>query len=95
MQTIDDLELTDATVRPENLLYRLFNEHGVRVFEPIDVKDQCSCSETKVRDMLSGLTSDDRAESVESGDIQVVCEFCSENYSFDPDVFYGRLQGYQ
>lgn len=87
MQTIDDLELTDATVRPENLLYRLFNEHGVRVFEPIDVKDQCSCSETKVRDMLSGLTSDDRAESVESGEIQVVCEFCSENYSFDPESF--------
>ncbi len=87
MQTIDDLELTDDAVQPETLLYRLFNEHGVRVFDSIKVRDNCSCSESKVRDMLSGLTVQERSESVESGQIQVACQFCSQDYSFDPDSF--------
>ena len=82
-----DLELTDDAVQPETLLYRLFNEHGVRVFDSIKVRDNCSCSESKVRDMLSGLTVQERSESVESGQIQVACQFCSQDYSFDPDSF--------
>lgn len=87
MQTIDDVELTDILVEPEKLLYRLFHEHGVRVFEPTRVRDNCSCSREKVNDVLAGLTADERAESVEDGEITVKCEFCSAAYTFDPASF--------
>ena len=87
MNTIDDIELTDIEVEPEKLLFRLFHEHGVRVFEPTLVQDNCSCSEQKVTDMLAGLSAEERDGSVEDGEIRVTCEFCSQGYSFDPAVF--------
>jgi molecular chaperone Hsp33 len=87
MGTIDDVELTDLMVEPEKLLYRLFNEHGVRVFESTGVRDNCSCSHTKVTDMVTGLSIQERQESVEEGLIHVKCEFCSQTYSFDPASF--------
>ncbi len=87
MKTVDDIELTDSAVQPEKLLFRLFNEHGVRVYDSQKVLDDCSCSEQKVTDMLEGLSADERQESVEQGDIQVKCEFCSQSYSFDPAIF--------
>ncbi|EFL89180.1 Hsp33 family molecular chaperone [Ahrensia sp. R2A130] len=85
MGTIADVELTDAAVQPERLLFRLFNEHGVRVFDAQKVADDCSCSEDKVRGMLEGLTADQQGESAEDGAIQVDCEFCSKRYRFAPD----------
>jgi len=87
MGTIDDIELTDASVEPERLLFRLFHEHGVRVFDSARVLDNCSCSYEKVEDMLSGLSPDERMESVEEDEIRVTCEFCSKKYAFDPAHF--------
>lgn len=87
VQTITDDELTDASIEPERLLYRLFHEHGVRVFDAISVKDNCSCSSEKVYSMLAGLSSDERAQSIEDGEIAVTCEFCSQAYRFDPKHF--------
>lgn len=87
MGTIEDVELTDATVEPERLLFRLFHEHGVRVFDPTPVADDCACSERKVRNVLENLSETERAESVENGGIHVTCEFCSTKYSFDPAEF--------
>lgn len=87
MKTIEDVELTDTNVEPERLLYRLFHEHGVQVFDGVPVKDNCSCSEQKVNDMLEGLSHDERAKSIENGEIKVTCEFCNHNYAFDPSAF--------
>ena len=87
MQTIDDVELTDGSVEPERLLYRLFHEHGVRVFDSAKVNDQCSCSAEKVENVLAGLSPEERNESIEDGQISVTCEFCSSTYSFDPASF--------
>ena len=44
LATIEPTELIDPTVGAERLLYRLFHEHGVRVFEGVKVADECSCS---------------------------------------------------
>ena len=84
METIADDELADPQVGSERLLYRLFHERGVRVFDPLEVRDNCSCSREKIRDVLLGMENDDLAASVEDGKISVKCEFCSANYEFDP-----------
>jgi molecular chaperone Hsp33 len=85
METVEDLELIDPTLSAERLLYRLFHERGVRVFESIDVKAKCSCSRESVSAMLKSFTQEDRDDMVENGVISVTCEFCSETYVFDPD----------
>lgn len=85
--TIEPAELIDPTVGAERLLYRLFNEHGVRVFRGVRVADECSCSRERIRDILEGFTAEEIQDSVEDGVIKVNCEFCSKEYEFDPVEF--------
>jgi molecular chaperone Hsp33 len=87
LATIEPTELIDPTIGTERLLYRLFHEHGVRVFEGTDVADECSCSREKIRTILDGFTAEEIKDSVEDGAIHVSCEFCSTQYSFDPAEF--------
>lgn len=82
--TIDDSELIDEDLGVHKLLYRLFHERGVRVFEGNAVVDQCSCSREKVESLLRSFTPEQRDESVENGKISINCEFCSTLYEFDP-----------
>jgi molecular chaperone Hsp33 len=85
--TIEPGELIDPTIEPERLLYRLFHEHGVRVFPGVHVADECSCSRDRIRGILEGFSAEEIAESTEDGRIAVNCEFCSKEYEFDPAEF--------
>lgn len=87
MATIADVELVDREINVETLLYRLFNEPGVRVFGARSIIDNCSCSIDKVRSILSGFDPDEIEESTINGQIEVKCEFCSTGYQFDAKEF--------
>lgn len=87
LATISPDELFDPTVGSERLLYRLFHEHGVRVFDSVAIEDDCSCSREKLRAILDGFTAEEITESTENGTIRVSCEFCSQHYEFDPAEF--------
>jgi molecular chaperone Hsp33 len=82
--TVEDLELIDPALSSERLVYRLFHEPGVRVFEAGDVQAECSCSRDAVEAMLKSFSQDDRDHMVEDGRISVTCEFCSASYQFAP-----------
>jgi molecular chaperone Hsp33 len=84
METVEDLELVDPALSSERLLYRLFHEPGVRVFDSIGVVAQCSCSRPRVEAMLKSFSQDDRDHMVENGQISVTCEFCNSKYEFAP-----------
>lgn len=85
--TIEPTELIDPTVGAERLLYRLFHEHGVRVYEGVHVADQCSCSDGKIRGILKGFSAEEIKESIEDGRIRVNCEFCSKAYEYESSEF--------
>ncbi|MER9251814.1 Hsp33 family molecular chaperone [Mesorhizobium sp. M0598] len=85
--TIEPTELIDPTIGAERLLYRLFHEHGVRVFGGVPVADQCSCSREKIHGILEGFSAEEIRDSTEDGSIHVACEFCSKQYDFDPAEF--------
>jgi len=85
--TIEPTELIDPTIEPERLLYRLFHEHGVRVFPGTGVEDRCSCSRDRIMGILEGFSAEEIADSTEDGSIKVNCEFCSKEYEFDPAEF--------
>lgn len=85
--TISPDELFDPTVSSERLLYRLFHEHGVRVFDSSPIVDECTCSREKIRGILDGFTAEEILESTVDGAISVDCEFCSKRYEFEPADF--------
>jgi molecular chaperone Hsp33 len=87
VETVSASELTDPQVGSERLLYRLFHERGVRVYEAGEVKDNCSCSRDKLFGVLSQMEKADVAENVIDGKIAVKCEFCSTDHVFTPDEF--------
>ena len=50
--TVADDELADPDVSAERLLFRLFHETGVRVFDPMPLEERCTCSAERIEAML-------------------------------------------
>jgi molecular chaperone Hsp33 len=86
--TIEDHELVDPGLSSERLLYRLFHERGVKVFETETVRATCRCSRDRIANMLKSFTPEERHEMVgDNGKIGVTCEFCSTFREFEPSEF--------
>ena len=68
----------------QTLLYRLFHEETVRVFEPRALEFRCRCSRERVAGMLQSLGRDEAfAAAEETGLAEITCEFCNRQYRFD------------
>jgi molecular chaperone Hsp33 len=86
METVEDHELLDPALSSERLLYRLFHEPGVRVFEGRPVVEACRCSQERILAMLRRFTDEERAHMTgDDGRIAVTCEFCSTRYTATPE----------
>ncbi|MFC3163114.1 Hsp33 family molecular chaperone [Ciceribacter thiooxidans] len=83
VDTVDADELTDPQIGIERLLFRLFHERGVRVYQPQPVFDRCSCSREKIKGVLKSFSDEEIEESQEDGAITVTCEFCSTTYRYE------------
>ena len=85
-ETLGEEELTDPELTTDRLLYRLFHEDGVRMFEPKPLKAKCRCSQEGVVGMLRSFPISERAEMIEAdGLIRVTCEYCSTVYEIEPE----------
>lgn len=83
--TTGEDELLDPNLEAEQLLYRLFHEDGVRVFDSQPLRSECRCSQDRILGLLKSFDKDAVAEMVEEdGLIRVTCEYCSRTYSCDP-----------
>lgn len=73
------------STRPEELLYRLYHEETVRLYEPKPLEFGCTCSQERVEGMLRALGRDEVEATLEdrNGEIEVICEFCATRYVFD------------
>jgi molecular chaperone Hsp33 len=76
-------ELLDPGLRAEDLLFRLFHEDGVRVFEARPLAARCTCNAGKIAAVLSRYAAEDLKDMAEGGRIRVDCEFCRRDYWFD------------
>jgi molecular chaperone Hsp33 len=83
MGTCSPEELVDPALSPNDLLYRLFHEEGVRVYDPHAFRHECRCSEVRVKDMLRALPRDEIESLAIDGLVIVTCEFCNKGYKFD------------
>ncbi len=76
-------ELLDPAVTPDQLLYRLFHEDGVRVFRTRPLRHACRCSRDKVAATLRAFPRAEIDAMAEDGALTVTCEFCKADYRFD------------
>lgn len=68
----------------QELLYRLFNEEKVRLFEPEPVVFRCTCSRERIENMLLALGRPEVQSVLEERDsLDVDCEFCNRHFHFD------------
>jgi molecular chaperone Hsp33 len=81
--TVEDHELLDPTLSPEQLLFRLFHEDGVRVLPTVPLRAQCRCSRERIAAFLDTFDPNEVASMrTDTGEIEVICEFCSSAYRF-------------
>lgn len=85
LQTTQADELLDPNLSAEELLYRLYHEDGVRVFNAKPVRAACDCNADKIGAVLARYDEADLSEMVVDGAIRVTCEFCRREYRFAPD----------
>lgn len=88
--TVEDHELLDPGLTPEDLAYRLFHERGVTAFPVQALRESCRCSDERIETMLRSFSQKERDDMVgDDGMIGVTCEFCSTLRRYDPSDFSG------
>ncbi len=71
-------------LKSEEILYRLFNEEKVRLFEPETIEFSCTCSRKKIEKTLLAMGRTELEEILKERElIEVDCEFCREHFCFD------------
>jgi len=86
-------ELTDPALSTHTLLYRLFHEDGVRVYETRDLSFGCSCSEQRALAVLGRIPATEIDELLIEGVVEVVCQFCNRRQTFTPEEIAAQREG--
>jgi molecular chaperone Hsp33 len=85
-ETLADHELVNAELSAGDLLYNLFHEDGVRLFEAKPIETACTCSQSRITALLKQFGAEAAADMIESdGLIRVRCEYCNVSYDVRPD----------
>jgi len=87
MSSATAAELVDPQLSPHRLLYRLFHDEGVRVFETHPLEARCRCSRERIAGILRSFPPADIEEMRQDAVTTVTCEFCNTRYDFAPDEF--------
>ena len=84
MKSITADEMLDPNLSTNGLLYRLYHENGVRVFDGKPLHFACRCSRDKVARTLAAFSVSDLEDmKTDEGLIVATCEFCRAEYAFD------------
>lgn len=86
-------ELMDPALAPDQLLYRLFHEPGVRAFQPYALVANCRCSHRRVARTLAAFPRDEVISMMDEGRVSVRCEFCGADYAFDQNALEALYAG--
>ncbi len=81
--TLKSYELLDPLLPTRELLYRLFNEDGVWVYDAVPMHAGCRCSREKIQNVLRSFGPEELADMVEDdGKLRVTCQFCTTTQGF-------------
>lgn len=86
LQQLTDTVKNDElfTLEANELLYRLYNQETVKVFEPQLVEFHCGCSRERSASAILTIGKDEINDIlVNEGTISLHCDYCGTTYSFD------------
>ena len=89
MSSVTAAELLDPALAPADLLFRLFHEDGVRVFNQQRLAFGCRCSRARAARILASLPRREVEELIVDGKVAVTCQFCNETQDFDEGEIAG------
>lgn len=89
MHSVKEEELLDPQLDLDSLLYRLFNEDGVRVFDAASLAKGCRCDRARLLAVISQFSDDDVDHMTVDGKLSVNCQFCNKNFDFSPEEARG------
>ncbi len=93
MSSLSTAELLNPEIPTNGILYRLYHENGVRVFDSRPIEFRCRCSRDKIAEALASFEPGSLADMrTDDGLIVATCEFCHTDYEFD-DGQIGQLRG--
>lgn len=79
--TLKDEELLQ--LENETLLYRLYHQEQVRLFDPKAHQFKCSCSKERTAKAIKAIGQEEAKSIIaEQGQIDITCEFCHHQYQF-------------
>ena len=82
--TLTDEEL--LSVEYETLLYRLYHQDPLKIFNPKIVQYRCTCSRKRTQEALRTIDRNElKAILKEEGAVTLNCQFCHKEYSFNAD----------
>lgn len=82
--TLSDEELSDDVLTIDRLLFRLFHEDDVRVYDKISIKHGCKCDPERLKAVLQHSNPDDLHDMAdENGMIELNCQFCPKKFEFN------------
>ena len=84
-ETIEDAELLDPDLSMGRLLFRLFNEDGVRVFDRRDLVKRCACDRQKLVRVIASFPEAEAREMAVDGKVVMTCEYCAKDFPFTLD----------
>jgi len=83
LSTLGKEEFLSTNITSEEILYRLFNELEITVYDKIIIRDQCRCSEEKIKLAINNLSKKELEDIADqNGNVKVVCEFCKKERTF-------------
>ncbi len=85
MSSATPAELVDPLLSPHRLLFRLFHDEGVRVYQTHPLEARCRCSKERIARILRSFPAEDIAEIRQDKVTTVTCEFCNTSYDFAGD----------
>ena len=83
MRSVSSKELLNHTISAPDLLFRLFNESGVQIYEKKTIEFKCHCSKENIGISLSNFSAHELDQmKTDEGLISATCEFCNTLYTF-------------
>lgn len=83
--TIRDHELIDPSISAQHLLYSLYHELGVIVYDYLPIIHKCRCSNEKAQNILKSIGKNEAISLIVDGKISIICQFCNESQNFSKE----------
>lgn len=84
-ESLKNEEALNENLSLQDVLYRLFNEIGVKLTHVDEAVFACRCAKDKFKSSILNMKNENLSELATNGIIGITCEYCGQNYHIHLD----------